>query len=1226
MQQVVALSLATTLVLPSPAFALRQAGLEENAAKQEFLRQLDASAGIPMLAAAGMEEKRVPGEGHPAHRDPRVINNVVSNFSGDDPFEYHLDDRGQTLLREFLSSGELSIIIAVRKMAEFQGQFGTLGEDTANQLLSRAWVAAQGGGLSPYVAHWISNWESMQARAFSDKPLNPQWIQAILKEAPYLTARELQQLYQQYKELVRVARSEPAQNSLITALSDIQDHLERVDEEGWAPLFRTMQRTDMSDLFAILSIFVVRNQSRLEFNVLRNYVKLLRLLSVFIPASDVLERQLRLQQQEEDLDEILGPVGSSTLPTFDERLSEMIASTSPGKPVLGQPIPVWMIRTLREGGPNMSQEQEAIHDNLGSVGAHFMRVLEESLAQDDPQGQPEYEARIDFLRQTAALGASRMLRENPSHHVWMRDLIAEYYTAAGSGPTAYESGLEENEQLKVWMHEKYLSLIAETLYSSVPGHAVGQLQRGQAVPGVNPGWNKYMLGKRMDELLGHLDLSDPRLIHTAIGELRRAPANLLAIEILLRANHPDSSSGIVYSLTRGFGETWYGIPVIPHDYQERIVNYLFYSIQSRKASVQTARSILAEYLSRPDLADAIYHFLPTLRDISADDGVPYLTPQQLAQATQLLARRLGALGLRPTTYGVMQLTWLGWNRETRISPPPGAGNFRPLTVVRDESPTRYTVVSGYIPAHLIFADEGETLPGSYGQIFLLEENLRHPFVANGRQFLPIGITQDGGRALYEDLETGLICSICIDVRRTEREHLEDEIQWLINTFLLDTKLPDIPGARRHLAGLDPRWSRQVQEALLGQLRGIVSPDSLRLLATPLHEIEREIATSESPSQIVGRLREQIGQLPKHYFADPRKNPNGYIQKWEVTLSEGGLDWLREELDLPSWSDPISYLGGLLLAETTQLAISLPPLEKTLLAMKEAGFLSHPDPKASHLQALKEKITLILEGLHDPTPFVPQVWLDSIPIEIREEEIGVFLPEYLKQHWNTPVTGPLLINGHLVPETEWHTYALLPGDNISRPSIQETGLEEGSMTRREFLKAAASAAVGVAVPSLIPGHSEAKPIANPQIAWRFQGEIVVEDLAVGQPASPQPLQLEIAAHETLLGSVQSNFRGTPIRSVSANPERAKEDLEGFTVQDQIYRMVVLDRMLLDGPAQVAKILPGQHVPTFLLYGAEANLLTPAVATAILKLQLPADGLFLLRLRQDDLGQTRLTIYA
>ncbi len=193
--------------------------------------------------------------------------------------------------------------------------------------------------------------------------------------------------------------------------------------------------------------------------------------------------------------------------------------------------------------------------------------------------------------------------------------------------------------------------------------------------------------------------------------------------------------------------------------------------------------------------------------------------------------------------------------------------------------------------------------------------------------------------------------------------------------------------------------------------------------------------------------------------------------------------------------------------------------------------------------------------------------------------------------------------------------------------QGAGLEGGSaQSRREFLKTVTSAAVGARVPSLLPGRSEGKAVVNPPNARRFQGEIVVEDLVVGQTTSPQPLRLEIAAHETLSGPIRNNFRGIPIRSVSAKLEEAAEDLKDFTVQDQVYRMVVLDRMLLDDPAQVAEILPSQHAPTFLLYGAEANLLTPAVAAAILKLQLPANGLFLVGLRQDGLGQIRLTIYA
>lgn len=55
MRQAVTLSLATCLTLPNPAFALRQAGLEENAAKQEFLNRLDANAGV-VTARTGMEE------------------------------------------------------------------------------------------------------------------------------------------------------------------------------------------------------------------------------------------------------------------------------------------------------------------------------------------------------------------------------------------------------------------------------------------------------------------------------------------------------------------------------------------------------------------------------------------------------------------------------------------------------------------------------------------------------------------------------------------------------------------------------------------------------------------------------------------------------------------------------------------------------------------------------------------------------------------------------------------------------------------------------------------------------------------------------------------------------------------------------------------------------------------------------------------------------------------
>ncbi|GEM_PF-6183683 len=91
--------LVTYLVRPPPTFALRQAGLEENAAKQEFLNRLGISSKtIP--AQAGLEETiEIQGPNGPIQwQTPAMVKMVVDRFSYKNP----KPEEGAKILREEL--------------------------------------------------------------------------------------------------------------------------------------------------------------------------------------------------------------------------------------------------------------------------------------------------------------------------------------------------------------------------------------------------------------------------------------------------------------------------------------------------------------------------------------------------------------------------------------------------------------------------------------------------------------------------------------------------------------------------------------------------------------------------------------------------------------------------------------------------------------------------------------------------------------------------------------------------------------------------------------------------------------------------------------------------------------------------------------------------------------------------------------------------------------------
>jgi len=197
------------------------------------------------------------------------------------------------------------------------------------------------------------------------------------------------------------------------------------------------------------------------------------------------------------------------------------------------------------------------------------------------------------------------------------------------------------------------------------------------------------------------------------------------------------------------------------------------------------------------------------------------------------------------------------------------------------------------------------------------------------------------------------------------------------------------------------------------------------------------------------------------------------------------------------------------------------------------------------------------------------------------------------------------------------------------AVSGAGQEEGD--RRQFLRTAGKvAAVGLGtgaalVPSRLSDNVAVGPAPQfipsgvPGLNW----ELIQEGVPLDAAASVSQ-EILLAAQPNLRHALQAHFPDNHIASLPNAADRLAGALE------QIHpRLIFLDQGLMTAE-EAQQALPEQHPPAFLLWQTEAEALTPPVAAAILRLQregaLPAQGLFIFRIRQNELGSTVLDLYA
>ncbi len=137
------------------------------------------------------------------------------------------------------------------------------------------------------------------------------------------------------------------------------------------------------------------------------------------------------------------------------------------------------------------------------------------------------------------------------------------------------------------------------------------------------------------------------------------------------------------------------------------------------------------------------------------------------------------------------------------------------------------------------------------------------------------------------------------------------------------------------------------------------------------------------------------------------------------------------------------------------------------------------------------------------------------------------------------------------------------------------------------------------------------------------ELLTEETVALDAAEPAA-GLRVAVQENLRPALAGRFGEARLVTVSNEPEQAARALAELASDGRL-AATLLDRMLFSDEMDALRILPAEHGPTFLIFPSEAHLFTPAVAAALLRLNLPANKLFLLKLRQDEFG-TYLSVYA
>ncbi len=318
------------------------------------------------------------------------------------------------------------------------------------------------------------------------------------------------------------------------------------------------------------------------------------------------------------------------------------------------------------------------------------------------------------------------------------------------------------------------------------------------------------------------------------------------------------------------------------------------------------RTLLVHLYMQGQNSDRLYHFLPQMRDWKLENSASpaLVSPQLLAALTQHQAAAGQKYGLWPAGIGMMQITYIGY--LPTVQTPVFSGKLQELKIKADD--TGEFIKEGEFISGSI-QNQSKNMPQSFGNLWVVKSLERAKiFKTNGHIWKKIALSKDGGRIYYLHAETGIVVSICVNVRQVEQ----------------DRKL--------YAAEVKKDLQKRKAEEALGDLK-----------------LRKKIldAVALYRSKLPAEAETDFPETQSEYGLGFKINPDGYdlLRQWFKDWT-GSADWSESDI---RW---YVYASGI--QEILDGWARLPVVRAILhLLQDEGAAIGHSESEFSHAYALKQ---------------------------------------------------------------------------------------------------------------------------------------------------------------------------------------------------------------------------------------------------------------------------------
>jgi len=469
----------------------------------------------------------------------------------------------------------------------------------------------------------------------------------------------------------------------------------------------------------------------------------------------------------------------------------------------------------------------------------------------------------------------------------------------------------------------------------------------------------------------------------------------------------------------------------------RILETFGWSPISREAMEKTLKQAISQWRARSTLYDAIKN--PRKADEYFHSLISYqnqglLKPPQIAQYQTVLALKLAEYGILPTSYESIQIKWLG----TLVDGPLRMYGSRVLRIEKENSDA-YPGIPGTFKGRLVYAGTGLSLPSQFGSFWFFDESRWQPFTVKGRQFVGIGAEANGNAALYMDVQTGAVFTMCVWADRSDQDYSSYMVESLQSVYQEAGAL----GVRRTLAALGSQDNAtKVLDITRNWLFGLPEHDR-RIVSAPV--TSDDVSAERDASRLFEFLQERIATMKsedhalyERYFGQMKHGVPIWIPDIQEHVTIEGRRWLASLLNCSVLGAP-QKLREIRLVHQYYKAINPDRVFRILYLFSMGQGLSHEFPKLSHRHALRDRIVPDLQRLGDQSrtdvnaPVLTaqlEHGSDVQTVELSLDNVGEPLEAFLRAYLPDALEHGVFIYDHFVPPNMIPNYSVLPGDRYS----------------------------------------------------------------------------------------------------------------------------------------------------------------------------------------------------